>query len=117
MSFTKDDFMYAGMDVDDVLTANAAVEWIRDNTIIEVNFDDIETLKNMPNAAKLFVVKFTLINSTNINSTVTSESIAGMSQSFRTDSVNTLIWDLAYQLLSKYLKSNLNVFVNRSKWY
>ena len=117
MSFTKEDFIYAGMDVDDILAANVAVEWLQDNTIIEVDFDELETLKNMPNCAKLFVVKFTAINSTNINSLVTNESIAGMSQSYRTDSVNTLIWDLAYQLLSKYLKSNLKVLVNRSKWY
>lgn len=117
MSFTREDFMSAGIDVEDLLTANTAIEWIQDNTIIEVNFEDVETLKNMPNAAKLFVVKFTAINSTNINNLVTNESIAGMSQSFRTDSVNTLIWDLAYQLLSKYLKSNLKVLVNKSKWY
>lgn len=117
MSFEKQDFIDAGMDIDDVLSANCAVEWLNDNTTIEIDFEDPEALNELPNVAKLFIIKFTAINSTQHNSLVTSESIAGMSQSFRTDSTNTLIWDLANQLLSKYLRSNINVFVNREKWY
>ncbi len=117
MSFEKQDFIDAGMDIDDVLSANCGVEWLNDNTTIEIDFEDSETLQNMPNVAKLFIIKFTEFNSTQVNSLVTSESIVGMSQSFRTDSVNTFVWDLANQLLSKYLKSNLKVFVNKGKWY
>lgn len=115
MSFTKDQFMAAGMDVTDELTANVAVEWLLENTTFDIDLNNFDTVDNLPNSAKLFVVKFSEI--TYQNNLVVSESIAGMSQSFKTDSTNTLIWDLAYQLISKYLKSNINILPNKSKWY
>ncbi len=117
MSFSKEEFKEAGIEIEDILSANTAVEWLNDNTKLKIDLEDVKALKDIPNAAKLFIVKFAVINSTEQNSLVTSESIAGMSQSFRTDSSNTLVWELANQLLSKYLKSNLKVMPNESKWY
>lgn len=64
MSFTQQDFIDADMDIDDVLSANCAVEWLNDNTTIEIDFESPERLKDIPNTAKLFLIKFTEFNST-----------------------------------------------------
>ena len=117
MSFEKEDFIDAGMEIEDVLSANAAVEWLIDHTTLNIDEEDADTLNNLPSVGKLFIVKFENINSSKRDMRVESESIAGMSQTFRKDSSSALIWELANQLISKYLKSNVQVFVNKEKWY
>lgn len=110
MSYSKEEFIAAGIKVEDELIANAGVEWLRDHTTLE-----IEELEDIPSGAKVFIKKFVDINST--NNMIKSESIAGMSQTYREEAIEELIWSIANMLIGKYLKSNVNVLVNREKWY
>lgn len=92
-----------------VLTAEAALEWIADNTTI-----DTTDIDNLPAAAKLFISKFCEVNS--LQSGVASESIEGLSQSFSTGNNSTMIWDIANSLLSAYLKSRVRFVGAERKW-
>ena len=100
-----------GIDVDDntaFLSANAALEWIADNTTIDTT--DIE---HLPYRAKLFISKFCEVNA--VQSGISSESIDGLSQSFSGDNAN-LIMDLANSLLSSDLKSRVRFVTAEHKW-
>ena len=92
-----------------VLRVEAAVEWLADNTTIDTT--DIE---NLPACAKLFIDKFIEINS--MQSGIASESIEGLSQSFKSDKTEDMIWDNANQLLSSYLKSRVRFVPATKKW-
>lgn len=101
-----------GIDVDDntaFLSANAAIEWIAENTTI--NTEDIE---NLPYRAKLFISKFCEVNS--LQSGVSSESIDGLSQSFASGDNASMIWDLANSLLSGDIKSRVRFVTAERKW-
>ena len=75
-----------------VLYASSAVDFLREKTTIQT-----AQLYNLPAKAKLFIRKY--IEMFERNLTVTSENMAGMSQSFRTDSLDDAIRDLAAGLL------------------
>lgn len=109
--FTIEDFENAGIEgIADILSANAGVEWVKENTTIEVD-DDLDVL---PICAKLFIRKFTEIGGK--SSGVASESISGLSQSFAVGQDNSLIWDLAHNLLGKYLKSRFYFRPMPKRW-
>lgn len=100
-----------GIDTSDnaaFLSANAALEWIAENTTIDTT--DIE---HLPYRAKLFISKFCEVNA--IQSGISSESIDGLSQSFSGDNAN-LIMDLANSLLSSDLKSRVRFVTAERKW-
>lgn len=98
------------IDAQTEIMLNAGIEWIENNTII-----DITDLENFPNRAKLFLIKFLEIQ--NMPTGVSSESIQGLSQSYNTDSKATMIWDIAYSLLGDYIKDGAVRFVCASpKW-
>ena len=101
-----------GIDTSDaraVLTVNAAIEWLTENTTI-----DTKDLEHLPSCAKLFMIKY--IEIANMQSGVTSESIEGLSQSFRSGSHTNLIWDTASDLLGAYLKSQIRFVAAERKW-
>lgn len=101
-----------GIDTEDakmVLTVDAALDWISTNTTI-----DIEDIENFPSCAKLFILKFSEI--TNMRAGVTSERIESLSQTFGTGNTSALIWDLANELLSGYLKSHVRFVSAARKW-
>lgn len=101
-----------GVDTSDartVLTINAALEWIAENTTI-----DVEDLESLPSCAKLFMIKYVEIAS--MQSGVTSESIEGLSQSFGSGSKTNLIWDAATDLLGGYVKSRIRFVPAERKW-
>ena len=101
-----------GIDVDDntaFLSANAALEWIAENTTIDTT--DIE---HLPYRAKLFINKFCEVNA--IQSGISSESIDGLSQSFASGDNANLIMDLANSLLSSDLKSRVRFVTAERKW-
>ena len=91
--FTKGEFNEIGLDVD-VLTGNAAVEWISKNTTL-----DVSDINKLSASAVLFIKKFDEINGT--NSGVTSESIGGLSQSFNTSDKSALLLQFAEELFSE----------------
>lgn len=94
----------------DELYASSAVEWLKDNTILEV-----DELEELPANVSLFIVKYVELMRSNGN--IASESMAGMSQSFVTnkDSIASL-WGYANALLRKYLKSQARFVPATRKW-
>ena len=92
----------------DLLAAEAALDWIRANTIIT------ETLENLPAGAKLFIIKYCSAIGTPIG--VASESIDGLSQSFSGTDKQTLILELAQSLLGSYLNSQVTFTPAKRKW-
>lgn len=118
MSITADDFSAIGLPIESptpytVLSVNAAFDWMQENTALAIDLDDIETLKALPPAAKLFVLKFADIMT--LRTGVTSQTIETMSQSFES-SKSDLIWQYAYELLAGYLKSQVKVVTAKRKW-
>ncbi|MBR6613182.1 MAG: hypothetical protein IKK84_00255 [Clostridia bacterium] len=83
----------------------SALEWLQANTRLEFDKEDLESVKNLPSSAKVFTLKFIELTTTAPN--VTSESMAGMSQSFNLDVNNTLL-KYAKELLSDVLKSGFS---------
>ena len=47
----------SGTDSYTVLIANSAFDWLKANTTLQFNIDDISTLKDLSPTVKLFVVK------------------------------------------------------------
>lgn len=118
MSITAEDFPTIGLPVENpnaytVLVVNSAFDWLKSNTILEINMDDVESLKALPPVAKLFVLKFVDIMS--LGTGVASESIDTLSHSFEGDK-SALIWQYAQELLAGYLKSQVNVFPAKRRW-
>ena len=94
-----------------VLTVESALDWISNNTVIQV--DNLEALSAN---VKMFILKY--IDLMNITSGVASESIEGLSQSFVTgQSLETQIYNLAVAFLGLMnLKSNVIVFSGEDGW-
>lgn len=112
---TANDFIDAGIDIKNtptaVLQAETALDWIARNTTLTIDKTDIASL---PAGAKLFVLKFGEVMSADIM--VTSESMAGMSQSFNTEARNNLIYDLALECIEEYLKPTVTFRPAKSRW-
>ena len=111
---TAEQFSELGIAVSSPLIGNAALEWLKENTTLEFEIDNVETVKALPSSAKLFVLKFDEITST--SSVVASESIEGLSQSFKTGDKTDMIWDLANSLLGGYLKGRIKFVSATRRW-
>lgn len=111
---TKEQFDGCEISVKNSIIGNAALEWLKKNTTIEINMDDVETVKAMPFSAKLFVSKFSEIMGA--SSTVSSQSIEGLSQSFNQANKGDLIWQIADELLSDYLAGRVRFVAATRKW-
>lgn len=86
-----------------VLAVESALEYVKANTNLNFDLIDIDSIKTLPSCVKLFVVKYNeLIRQ---ETGVTSESIAGMSQSFETGDKNTLLYGLLNSLCGQYMTS------------
>lgn len=112
---TASDFINAGIQIDDtptaVLYAESAIDWIEHNTTLVV---DRTNLSVLPAGAKLLIMRYGDIMRT--DTTVTSESLGGMSQSFSSELRHNLLYDLASELLSEYIKSQIKFFPAQKKW-
>ncbi len=107
---TKEQLDAAGIAASDTLCADAALEWLDENTVL-----DVHDLESLPSAAKLFITKF--CQTQQIRPGVASESIEGLSQSFTTGSdMAALIWDVANALLPQYLKRRVRFVQAAEKW-
>lgn len=96
------------------LYVESALDWLAQNTTLEFDKNDIESVKALPAGAKLFLLKFSDIMT--VNTAVTSESIGGMSQSFSTSGKSNLLMDLANDLIGGYLKSSFQFIPTVGKW-
>lgn len=97
-----------------ILRIKSCLEWLLDNTTLEFDKEDVKSLEKLPACVKLFICRYNELYSKQLG--VTSESIAGMSQSFDTTAQYTLLWQLAYELLGKYLKTSVIVTPAKRKW-
>lgn len=95
------------------LRAGAALEWVKENTTLDVNMDDPESISALPACAKLFVAKYGEV--LGIKSGVASQSIEGLSMSFDTTDKTALIWQLATSLLGRYIRQ-VRVFPAKRRW-
>lgn len=111
---TSEDIKNLGLPDLDVLTVQAAFEWILANTTLEFDIENPDELKALPSCVKLFVVKF--CNVMDLPVGVTSESIEGMSQSFDGTQKQWLISQYADELLGEYLKSSATFFRAWNRW-
>ena len=102
-----------GTDETAVLKATAALEWLKENTTLNFNVDDPETVKALPATAKLFVGKYAEVLS--LKAGVASQSIEGLSLSFNTTDKSTMLWELANTLLGGYLRQ-VRVFPAKRRW-
>jgi TusA-related sulfurtransferase len=100
-------------DAGELLKANAALEWIAQNTTIEVDLDDPASIEKLPATAKLFVGKYVEILSQNPG--ISSQSIEGLSLSFATVDKGTMLWQLASALLGQHLRQ-ARVFPAKRRW-
>ena len=111
---TLEQFKENGIVVSSELIGNAALEYIAENTTLTVNLDDVETLKALPFSAKLFVSKYDEVIST--SSVVASESIEGLSQTFKTGDKSDMLSDLLNTYLSSYLKGKIQFVPATRRW-
>ena len=96
------------------LYVESALDWLERNTTLVFDKTDINSITSLPAGAKLFIVKF--IDVMNVNTAVTSESIGGMSQSFSAANKNSLLMDLANDLIGGYVKSSFSFIPATRKW-
>lgn len=113
---TAEEFKGLGLPVPESarLYVEAGLEWLRDNTVLEFDMDNMESIKALPSSARLFLVKFCELCER--DNGVTGESVGPMSQSFTTDPVSKQTATLARQLLRPYLKPNVTFIPCKRRW-
>lgn len=97
------------LDAKTEIMLNAGIEWLEENTTI-----DTADIEKFPSGAKLFLIKFCDIQK--LHTGVSSESIEGLSLSFDTSNKSDLLWQLADELLGKYLKGQVHFVAATSRW-
>lgn len=80
------------------IIVESSLEWITQNTTLKLDLE-----KELPANVKLFIMKYCDVFNMGVG--VTSESIAGMSQSFSNDGTTILLRQYASELLSPYFSS------------
>lgn len=98
-----------GNTVEERIMVDAALEWVKNNTTMEIDPDS-----ELPSNVKLFVMKFNEVMSAQAG--VTSESLGGMSQSFDTSDKTVILRQYASELLSPYYSCAKFVPVGR-RWF
>ena len=89
------------------LMADAALEWVWEHTTLSKE-------KELPNAVKLFVLKYIDLMASTAG--VTSESLGGMSQTMDSANKGLLLRSYAKALLSPWLKLEGRVIPAKRRW-
>lgn len=111
---TLKQFEECGITISKELEGNAALEYIANNTTLTIDLNDVETVKALPFSARLFIQKYEEVSSA--SSIVASESIEGLSQSFKTSDKKALIDDLANTYLDEWLKGKIRFIPATKRW-
>lgn len=116
---TADELKQAGIPVEEsdelsLLRAESALDWIAENTTLEVDKSNPESIAGLPACAKLFVVKYSEIMA--MRQGVSSQSIEGMSLSFNTADQSAQVYQLARSLLGGYMRSQVQVIPAKRRW-
>lgn len=96
-----------------LLYFEAAIEWLKENTTLKFN-TTVESINKLPANVRLFLLRFCDLIVRDV--TVQSESIPGLSQSFKSDNMDILLWSLAKSLISQYLKGRCKITPCSQKW-
>lgn len=104
----------SGGDAVAVLRAEAALDWMLENTTLQFNKADAASIEALPACAKLFVEQYSDIIKRRAG--VASQSIEGLSMSFTSTDKSTELWQVAHSLLGPYLKSQVHVFPAKRRW-
>ena len=97
------------------LYVDAAIDWVNENTTLEIDKNNLQSnVEKLPAGAKLFICRYYEVMSS--DNAVASESIGGMSQTFNSNSKTSLLYELARELIGKYLKGQVQSVPNVSKW-
>lgn len=92
-----------------ILIIESGIDWLKKNTTL-----DCGNIAALPSCARLFLVKFFDVNM--LNRTVSSESIEGLSQSYRSESMNDMLWDIADETVGDYLKGRVRFVSAVNRW-
>lgn len=115
---TKEDIesLNLGIQTDDkaVLIVESALEWIKENTTLEFDIENIDDIKVLPKSVRLFIIKFFDIQT--LSTGISSESIEGLSQSYDTSNKSVLLWQFAEELLGTWLKSRVRFVSAVDRW-
>lgn len=111
---TLEQFKECGITVSDALVGNAALEFIADNTVLKVDLNDAETVNALPFSARLFVQKYE--ETISVSSVVASESIEGMSLSFKQNDKSDILNDLLNTYLGSYIKAKIKFIPATRRW-
>lgn len=95
------------------LFVESALDWVKDNTTLEIKFED-EAIKALPAQVRLFILRY--IDVMTMTAGVQSESIEGLSQSFSNADKGTLLWQYAEELLGKWLVSRVQFVTAQKRW-
>lgn len=96
------------------LRIESAFNWVLDNTTLNFDINDIEGLKALPAQVRLFVSDY--VDLMSISTGVSSESIEGLSQSFKSESKKAQIWELSENYLGKWLVSPVRFVPAVNRW-
>ena len=111
---TLEQFKELGITISNALKGNAALEHIANNTTLEVDLEDFETIKALPFSARLFIEKYEEVVSA--SSTVANESIEGLSLSFKQSDKADMLTDLENTYLKKWLKGKITFIPATKRW-
>ena len=101
-------------DAETLLMVESALQWVLDNTTLGFDVTNIEELKALPAPVRLFILKY--IEAMSISSGVVSESIEGLSQSFKSSDKSAILMELADSLLGKWFLSPVRFVPAVSGW-
>lgn len=97
---TPEDLVQAGIfqqaDAEDCLWVESGLGWLKVHTTLQL---DALTLEQLPAGAKLFLQRYADVME---RGGVAAESIEGLSQSFTGDDIQTLLLELAQNLLPEW---------------
>lgn len=115
---TMDELVSLGLPVrnseKNLLYINSALDWLAENTTLDVAEDDYGKIAALPSSAKLFLVKFCEVSEK--DAAVSGETVGPMSQSFSGVGSDKLVMGLARQLLKAYLKPNVKFIPCKRRW-
>lgn len=97
-----------------VLLVESALNWVLDNTTLKFDYNKDAELAALPAQVKLFICHY--IDIIGSNSMVASESIEGLSHSFKSNDKSALLWDCAGELLDKWLTGSIHFVAAQAKW-
>ena len=114
-------FPAGGLKTSDSVCFTAALEWLNENTDFELDTEDPEeSVRALPASAKVFITKYIgMLQSGGLSgSTVTSETIGGMSRSYGSAAESgKALWLLAKELLGRHLiRGIVSLTGDYSKW-